>query len=73
MGKNARLRREREKQLEIEEQRAVQARRRLKYAPLRKLIIKSVATVVMTVLIFYVGRLVNDRLPTIVSQIRGGQ
>jgi|GEM_PF-2508643 len=73
MGKNARLRREREDQLEKREKQAIIVRRQIKFAPLRRLIIKGIVTVVLTVTVLYVGWLVNDHLPSIVNEMRGGR
>lgn len=73
MGKNAQIRRQKEKSQQLQESLAIMARRQQRLAPLRRLIIKSTITVALTVVVLYVGWRVNSELPTIVNEMKGAK
>lgn len=69
MGKNERLRKEQRELLEMEEKKAIEQRRQERLRPNIAAAKRIAGAVLATILLFYIGSVVNERLPEIVEKI----
>lgn len=72
MGKNARDRKARQRTEKSIEQALIDDRRRARVAVANRLIKRVVLTGAVTVMVIYLGLIVNGHLPTLVSRLKGG-